>query len=1107
MKKKLLFALTLIALLMSCASERSGEEASGYSGGSQVTNPDSLPVAFDAYQSRNITRSGWAGLLDVGQLKETKANGGGFGVFAYYTDLKKYDQTYVPNFMYNQGVFWKGAEGTISEDYWAYSPIVYWPNEYGFDASSDDEDHLSFFAYAPYTQHASAAAGSVTDATYGIVGFSRNNATGDPMVRYIASFEPSKSVDLCWGVVPSDKTSWAKIQNGSTQTLREGLPWLDVERPMEAATQAGATSSSRIKFKFNHALAQLNVQIDTDADITTHTTGVDALGAETKVYVRSISFTGIALQGALNLNNTTPNQALWLDWCGCTDLSYGQSVTIYDGRRDSREGALGAEASNETPTGLNPAIIQNSAATNGVQDYYQNLFKPTSTDPDAALDDAICVIPTGEAMTITIVYDIETANPKLATYLSDGTTHGSSIENRITKTVSFNNVAGAGLESNKRYALKLHLGMNSVKFDAEVQDWVSTTVNGEGWLPSNVRPITLSQSVMYLGAAQTLTATTDPAGNPVSWENSDDGIATIPSSSPYMSRGTRGVQSIASGVTSGVTVTPVALGTTTITATRTDTGDKATCTVKVVPVTLKTSTIPANIAISESITQGSTLVLTAETFPAASGIADASDWTTSNSTVASIAVSGTKNETCTVTANSVGSATITVTFGVATAKCTLTVTADPPTVTATPALTSGWTYDASAHDLATAGTVSNGTMYYLATTSTTAPSASDAGWNTTIPQATNAGTYYVWYKVIGNTGYSDIAPTKITSPTTSVVVAKAAGSVTLSASSGSVYAKGKLLTFTVTGNTSGGTLGVSSSATSTATASLSSSTVSVDGVASGTATITVTSNATTNYNTASATYSVTVNAKTANMNPLYYVDTYNVTGSTPARGSSDTDNYFYNYSDANSISISGYHLPSQEEWFSIFPADYMASSESVLGTTHYAASTSSTRTKTVKFRFDATTQAGISDESLWVSTGNTVSYAIRFIGTDYCSVWKYELTGSGDGSSSGYRLEVSSALIDYCKDATEANTWYTNNSGSLSTLFNGSLGSTNKFYARGYATGTSASATNVAGADGCYWSSSSSGSNGWHLDSSSAYTSVRTDTQSYGFSVRLFRDL
>ena len=439
----------------------------------EVQNPDvaqagqKVPVSFEAYANRGTTRSGITGDIILDRLKDaagtTTVDGGGFGVFAYYTDLKKYDQTYMPNFMYNQGIFWNGTSNK-----WEYSPVMYWPNESGSGAASDDEDKVTFFAYAPYVKHTSAASGSVNNANWGITGFSRNSTAGDPIVKYIASFNSAETVDLCWGVVGSTETSWGKIQGAGTQAMTEGLPWLDVEHPQ--------TVNQQLKFTFKHALAQLNVQIDADADAANHADGADP-EADTKIYVRSISFTGIAMKGALNLNNPEANIARWLDYSGTTDLPYGESVTVKDGRRDGREGASGAEATNELPQGLNPVIVQNSSATAGVTHTAVNLFN------GATLTTPVYVIPTGEQMTVTIVYDVETQSDDLTGYLSDGTTHGSSIENKITKTITWS--SGTGLVSGKKYTLNLHLGMNSVNFDAAVADWDATAITGDAWLPAN----------------------------------------------------------------------------------------------------------------------------------------------------------------------------------------------------------------------------------------------------------------------------------------------------------------------------------------------------------------------------------------------------------------------------------------------------------------------------------------------------------------------------------------------------------------------------------------------------------------------------------------------
>ena len=1116
MMKKLMISLaTAAVLLVACSGERESVEQSKPTDASASTQGP-LAVDFDAYQQRNgATRSGLAGVLNKTQLQKPEAEGGGFGVFAYYTDLKHYDQTYVPNFMYNQGVFWNS-----STNLWEYTPLMYWPNEYGFDASSDDEDHLTFFAYAPFVESASAAAGTVADATYGIVGFSRNNATGDPMVKYVASFEPAKSVDLCWGVVPSDKTAWAKIQNGSTQTLTEGLPWLNVERPLETASQSAATTS-RVKFKFNHALAQLNVQIDADADVTNHLPGTapDAFDGYTKIYVRSISFTGIALQGALNLNNSTPEQAHWLDYSCTTDLAYGQKVTIHDGRRDSREGAAGAEAANEMPQGLNPNIIQNSVATDGVTTTYQNLFKPTSTDPADQLEDAVCVIPTGEAMTITIVYDVETTNPDLATFISDGTTHGMSIENKVTKTVTFGGVYGQGLESNKRYALKLHLGMNSVKFDAEVQDWADNTVPGDAWLPSNTRPILLNHTVMYLGAPQALTATTDPVGQAVAWDNTDGSVATFSGTTPYPV-GRRAAQHIdATYGYNTVTMTPVAIGTTNVTASL-ESGDKATCTIHVVPVTISSlreegpKAKGPHIAILDTISKTKTATLTPVCFGAAA--TPPVDWTVVPATgVVSLSVDA-STKVCTVTGVGAGTAVVTCTntgYTSDPATYTVTVTVKNPTVTA-PTAATNWTYDGSPHNLfATAGSITGGTLSY---------SIDGTNWyadydNANL-KATNAGSYTLLYKVTGEPGYADVPST----PIGTVTVAKATPTITLGDLSGTVRALGRdSQTFTVTldavATADGVAPSVSSGNTNTATVSLSSGTVTVrgEGVYADTdVTITVSTPASTNFNAATATKIVTINALSIYLNPLYYVETTDVSGT--YGGANERNNEKgskYLWSEVSKINTQANtqnkHVPTGSEWAGIIPADYFGSISGTSANEYLGkgdGAISGEREITVSVgRESGTPETNVTDRAYIWNVSDIEQRAIRFIGTDRVSAWSYKRIGGWTYDDPG-AFVIKSVLIDWIDDTTDAQAWYSEHTESWETLFSGTLNSEITIEVSGRCTIGSTSLS-LYGEQANYWAVDQINSTYvYDLDFDKNWGSLCKEPKTWGFSVRLFKN-
>jgi len=416
-------------------------------------------IAFDGYLNRGVaTRSGAAGLLD-----NTTIQSSGFGVFAYYTDFNAYDDQATPNFMYNQQV-------TYSDSKWVYTPVKYWPNEYGTSAISDDVDKVSFFAYAPYVA-VTPSTGKVADATYGITGMNRNTASGDPILKYIGSFNPAKSVDLCWGTVAeADSASWKIVQTNEVQNsgFSVGKPWIDVQRPLDP------TDNQKLKFTFLHALSQLNVQIDADVDVNEGET--NALAAGTKIYVRSISFTGLAMKGALNLNNSVKEKAEWLDYAGINDLT-AEDFVIYDGRKDGREGVVGAVASNEKSLGLNQVIISNDGNTQvGVTNTAVNLFQ--STDADAK----VYVIPVDETITVTIDYDVETMDTNLPNLLSDGVNYGSKINNKISKQVKFGDATK--FENGKSYVLKLHLGMNSVKFDAAVVDWVDATA-ADVYLPKN----------------------------------------------------------------------------------------------------------------------------------------------------------------------------------------------------------------------------------------------------------------------------------------------------------------------------------------------------------------------------------------------------------------------------------------------------------------------------------------------------------------------------------------------------------------------------------------------------------------------------------------------
>lgn len=401
---------------------------------------DQTAINFGAYMNRSTTRGGWAGELTTEKLGGALPEGaGGFGVLAYYTDNQPYTPTALPNFMYNQNVAKSGEN-------WVYAPLKYWPNEFGANAESKGIDYLSFFAYAPYTEVNLTTGTAVTNDKEGIIGMTRGAENGSPKVRYCTSFDPANQVDLCWAA-----------------------PWINRTKDLY-------TISSTVDFTFKHALAAINVQID--AAVDEMAPGQKTLDPNTRIWVRKVEFDGLAIKGDLDLNNNQDNP-LWYEIYTNNSLA-GEPVVIHDGRRDGSEGY--AAMPNEQPIAINEILVQGdkydtnagfSSTTNGVTNTAVNLFKSnTPTDP-------IYVIPTDLPLRVTITYDVETYDPNLVSkYLSDKETHGSTIENCISKEI------GVTLAAGKKYTIGLHLGMTSVKTTATVTNWAPGD-NTDTDLPAN----------------------------------------------------------------------------------------------------------------------------------------------------------------------------------------------------------------------------------------------------------------------------------------------------------------------------------------------------------------------------------------------------------------------------------------------------------------------------------------------------------------------------------------------------------------------------------------------------------------------------------------------
>ncbi|WP_249299546.1 S-layer homology domain-containing protein [Feifania hominis] len=107
----------------------------------------------------------------------------------------------------------------------------------------------------------------------------------------------------------------------------------------------------------------------------------------------------------------------------------------------------------------------------------------------------------------------------------------------------------------------------------------------------------------------------------------------------------------------------------------------------------------------------------------------------------------------------VGNYKASITVGGATASAEYTISKAASSVTTPPAGVKDMVYSQTAKTLITAGVASGGTMQY---------SLDGTSWSEDLPTGTDAGTYTVWYKVVGDADHADTAPASV-----SAVIAQA----------------------------------------------------------------------------------------------------------------------------------------------------------------------------------------------------------------------------------------------------------------------------------------------------------------------------------------------
>lgn len=257
-----------------------------------------------------------------------------------------------------------------------------------------------------------------------------------------------------------------------------------------------------------------------------------------------------------------------------------------------------------------------------------------------------------------------------------------------------------------------------------------------------------------------------------------------------------------------------------------------------------------------------------------------------------------------------------------------------------------------------------------------------------------------------------------------LTVNKATGFITISPESGTVDA-GNPISFNIVTNHGGTISAVDVSGSGRATMTISGATVNV-ATTSGSACsaiIQVTCAENECYTAASANYTLTINAASDIMrNPLWYMAKTNCAGATSfvnyettvdALGVKFTWATALSYFTTSSVSITGYHrgektmtgglnnytgdtwhMPTLQEWLSIYgyKGGRYSSGNSLFRNTIPVANTVVTEDQCV-FGYNSDTKISTSYKAYWgtYSSGSNLRYAIRFLGTPYCSIWKYQL--------------------------------------------------------------------------------------------------------------------
>ena len=237
-----------------------------------------IPVTFTTY---GLQRTGTKADASYVAPGADFAEGAVVGVYGFYHDNSTFatDPDNIADFMYHTALT-KQSDGS-----WTYSPIKYWPNEYGTGANSTDIDRLSFWGYYPREAAGLNLYKPGTTTAYD------NDTPGIPKATFTQKENPDEMIDLMFSA-----------------------PLFDLYKTQEHTENAethnyGAVTDGQVTLKFRHALSLVEFQL------------AEGTGAK----LNSLTLTKIKKTGTVEDCSTDP--LVWSDVTGSYDL-HKENVTV-----------------------------------------------------------------------------------------------------------------------------------------------------------------------------------------------------------------------------------------------------------------------------------------------------------------------------------------------------------------------------------------------------------------------------------------------------------------------------------------------------------------------------------------------------------------------------------------------------------------------------------------------------------------------------------------------------------------------------------------------------------------------------------------------------------